>query len=1141
MQEHKDHDEAFDGLEDLFGAPDVSALLDLFEELPLELIDSHTAESAQTASTQSVVAEVQSVAHVPVNSSSYCWGAVAAGASEKCTPGFQIGTTHFKTKFCPSCTAALTIPIERVRACTAEQGALLSMSSKMQNGFWKDSPPSFGGVRMRLVNNTMLCDGPWLVIFEGPPSPLEWADLPSNWLDGNGQTITFCSRKGTLVPRATSFRQTSSKAKAKRPRSDDANTSGHLSVSCSNCGSSSNGDSDGRPSSACSRSEANDSFRSNSSAAGANTSAGHLERSSSSTSPSCVTMSDRPATLPVSSVQAAGPRGLQDDKRPFLDQYVDSHRRLASMLEQRLLQDDGSMPADQRTHLEQQLQHTTSLITAASDSTLAHWRSYSSLTDGNDYSSERREVPAEQRIERPVILGHAGRANDCRIPTVGGVLLLANGLGLRKPSLEVHASLSVLVAAGAVCTCCDSATSASALDELLAGQKVLLFCGHADARTNPVSGETTLAFERGGVAEAIDASALTHIISAHRETLRFVVLNGCRSLHLALRLAHAGVGGIVCWETAVPDEAATHFGVGIARSIAQGGDPARAFDAGVAAVLSVTELAPSGRRWVPKFALVSPEASGADGRTGRIPEGPCTGRVAAGLPWLIRPLPTGRMHGVPPAPRPPLLASSTSMRQAIGVVAAHRLRSSSMTAADGVAADGVTPPLGPRAGYGPATGPAMLVLCGPEGSGKSALAAWLCHDLRTQSAFPDGIRWVERRAEAAVPAANSLVLPALGRSRCLVVVDGAPTPPELSGGSFEQLIVVTTRSPQVASALCAAGPDRVVLMLAPPEEVALARGQGPAAHRPAAHDESGRGARSPAPTVLHHADTDSESTTWTSIVHLGILGSAVACLYSSFERLAPPVAAPLTEPSDLDLPFPVWWVFVSTITPYTCMILVSPANLPLLRSFAELSSFNNIPLAAGNLYTAYTMTTGQIEYPGMRDAGLPSVMPALFHLALMLLCLAHSAHMIPALRARADALPFRVALKHGMDQFKARHGPKLGTLLSLHGTFLPTSTYAYYLESSGYYRMPPPALYLHLWKAARLAQANFAALFLVYYVIVCIWTGGALASHLAWIPSCAFLNLLLEVASQPKRRRYVRACLFPKQSQSTLRAQTYTL
>jgi hypothetical protein len=49
MQEHKDHDEAFDGLEDLFGAADVSALLDLFEDLPLELIDSHTAEGAQTA------------------------------------------------------------------------------------------------------------------------------------------------------------------------------------------------------------------------------------------------------------------------------------------------------------------------------------------------------------------------------------------------------------------------------------------------------------------------------------------------------------------------------------------------------------------------------------------------------------------------------------------------------------------------------------------------------------------------------------------------------------------------------------------------------------------------------------------------------------------------------------------------------------------------------------------------------------------------------------------------------------------------------------------------------------------------------------------------------------------------------------
>lgn len=364
-------------LDDLFSLSavdfDIALPHDHESNLPLELTNRYTAPDGRSVP---ILTEGQSVPHGPDVrtcglSANSCWGGVAAGTFRNCTPGFQIGNTHFKTKFCGSCAASLTIPVSRVRACTAELAASLSVTSKMQAGFWKGSP--LGDVRMRVVNNTMQCVGPWLAIYEGTPPPLAWTELPSDWLDGKGQTITFCISKGTLVPRAAAFfqsRESRARDKANRHRADNAIASGHApatraqgrsssgrsvsggAVGALPEGSSSASGQSSSSSSTCmgaaqwhrdgatspeSQAEADDSFSSKSSAAGS-TSAASLVRTSSSLS--CTGPSALPASL------------------------IEIQRQLASMIEHHLRQDDGSMPADQRERLEQQLQHATSLLNA---------------------------------------------------------------------------------------------------------------------------------------------------------------------------------------------------------------------------------------------------------------------------------------------------------------------------------------------------------------------------------------------------------------------------------------------------------------------------------------------------------------------------------------------------------------------------------------------------------------------------------------------------------------------------------------------------------------------------------------------------------------------------------------------------------
>jgi len=134
-----------------------------------------------------------------------CWGGMLKGSSASCTPTFTAGKQHFKNKFCEACRKGIAVPASRVRAVyPAAPQALVANS--LRAGFWKRSAAALGGVEVRIANNTITCDGPWLVVYREPPPPtsasMPWQTImPEGWV-GEDDIVHFSVAKGTLVPMA---------------------------------------------------------------------------------------------------------------------------------------------------------------------------------------------------------------------------------------------------------------------------------------------------------------------------------------------------------------------------------------------------------------------------------------------------------------------------------------------------------------------------------------------------------------------------------------------------------------------------------------------------------------------------------------------------------------------------------------------------------------------------------------------------------------------------------------------------------------------------------------------------------------------------------------------------------------------------
>ena len=116
-----------------------------------------------------------------------------------------------QNKFCENCRAGISIDASRVRALKPEMQALYANS--LRAGFWKRAADSIGGGDVRLANNTITCDGPWLVVYRDMPPPhLPWEEMPDGWIEGGVCRLSIA--KGTLVPASElhSGRKTSASA-----------------------------------------------------------------------------------------------------------------------------------------------------------------------------------------------------------------------------------------------------------------------------------------------------------------------------------------------------------------------------------------------------------------------------------------------------------------------------------------------------------------------------------------------------------------------------------------------------------------------------------------------------------------------------------------------------------------------------------------------------------------------------------------------------------------------------------------------------------------------------------------------------------------------------------------------------------------
>ena len=725
-----------------------------------------------------------------------CWGALTKGHTRGCEAGFVIGKAHFKNKFCARCRERIDMPLHSIRALTP--GLREAYTNPLSEGFWKRAPPTLGGGAFRLVNNTQSCIGPCLIIYQNgvlpdlPPS-LSFAPLPQGW--AHGEVVPLCVAKGTLVPVLQMWKSQEDEARnrPKRRRQEKEE----------------------RPA------------WGTSAAAGGNASA-----------------PDRDSAL-------------EDASGGFVAQLVGMHEQLALLLDARLAEakvaGGSTIDAHQKSVMLEQLAYSKAFLQTAATDKLAAWRSlgglpplipaaYPSSLRPHRFGAGKQTAQHSAFIDRGTPAADTREEEEYEVAQNSRILLTscsaqAPNLGSAShPDGLLRASDEALAASSALrssqefeCTHADG-IPASKLEGLMAGQSVWFFCGHADAA---FSGQRTLAFAHPRGFELVDADTLVSMIGRHAQALQLIVLNGCKSLHLALRLADVGVPFIACWESIVNDEAAFWFGLGFSRALASGKPPRGAFAAAVGSLLVVTEpaVADCGEQaWMQKFELADPEACGADLRTGR-PSTDRRGRIAAGLPWLICPLASEMLRGVPAVapsylPRKPLEKHLLTALVYASAQTCYRPNDTQPSSSTHPTTAGLALPSlvsAPVAFHTPrAVGAKCVALVGSVGRGKRLLATWAVRDYRVQSLFRDGIVWLSIRQGAVAQLASwlgltaplsssatnatGLLKAALGRRRCLLVLDGvdgfrgdAMTIFEACGA--EQTLLITTRSSTVASAM----------------------------------------------------------------------------------------------------------------------------------------------------------------------------------------------------------------------------------------------------------------------------------------------------------------------------------------------------
>ena len=175
--------------------------------------------------------------------------------------------------------------------------------------------------------------------------------------------------------------------------------------------------------------------------------------------------------------------------------------------------------------------------------------------------------------------------------------------------------------------------------------RILHFIGHADAK-HPLNEKLTLGLTAPGALITILLETVLGLLTSLSATsfLELVVLNGCRSVAIADKVAAAGISAIG-WDTVVDDKPAAAFGPPLYEHLLKhAGKPLyeslpAAFQQAVLAVkaLTGTNAKANGDR-SDRYALADPAAQPrtlAGRMSGKLPDG--SGRQAAGLPVADQP------------------------------------------------------------------------------------------------------------------------------------------------------------------------------------------------------------------------------------------------------------------------------------------------------------------------------------------------------------------------------------------------------------------------------------------------------------------------------------------------------------------------
>ena len=256
------------------------------------------------------------------------------------------------------------------------------------------------------------------------------------------------------------------------------------------------------------------------------------------------------------------------------------------------------------------------------------------------------------------------------------------------------------------------------------------FAGHADPKLGP---DRVLVWCDAGGFAAVDGSTLVDMLRSKK----LVVLNGCKSVELAIKLRQAGVPNVVAWTTLLYDPAAKLFAVEFWKMM--GGhahDDEDALRNAVRVAFASAKLAvqtavkPGGAvdvgggkthaSSVPKYELHDPEDAATVVQAGPdrgklLPAAGAekAGRNAAGVPICLQ---TCALHDVPNL--------SEQYESRLDLEAAHRnaLLRTTHTMAITATTTGVS---------------------GPAGAGKSTTAAVLARDSIVHAHFPDGVTWLK--------------------------------------------------------------------------------------------------------------------------------------------------------------------------------------------------------------------------------------------------------------------------------------------------------------------------------------------------------------------------------------------------------------